>query len=96
MSECKKRQIAQLKATDSVLAGKSKCTEEMPVHNKLDGKLAWNLSNAVTKADIEAWYRKVQTRAHANSTARMVHLESYTPPHMVRDSCVANCTLLES
>lgn len=86
MSEYKKREIAELKAHDSVLAGKSKCTEEMPVHDKLDGKLAWNLSNAVTKAEIEAWYRKVQTRAQANSVARTAQLDCYTPPHKVRDT----------
>lgn len=86
MSEARKQEIAELKAADPVLAGKAKCTQEMPVHRDLEVKVAWNCSNSVSRSCIGAWQRELQSRAQANSVARCQGLKNYIPPHKVRFS----------
>ncbi|KAJ8607166.1 hypothetical protein CTAYLR_007336 [Chrysophaeum taylorii] len=81
LSAEKKKRISDLKALDPVLAGRSKCTEEMPVHRGLRNKPAWNGSSCVVAAEFREAGERTTQRAKVNSIKAKSRLRTYTAPH---------------
>jgi hypothetical protein len=77
MSEAQKADILAEKASDPVLSGKAKRTEEMPVNPKLQDKIRWAQSTVPLAHELRSNLNRIMEGSKKNSKNKNAKLKNY-------------------